>query len=345
LLNSCSNESGTDFLEDEEVTLRMTPEEQQFVDDINLKTDDLDQMLRGVTNTVYSIETFVSDASLLLNVRYSRENVNFNEQEVLETCLTSDKTSLTAPESRTLYTDIYNAVVTQSNNSSYPDIRSIGLRKSDPVNGVYDICIITTFANTNGSIVLGTPGPCIDVFGVNDDWNYTFGKCNIPDPSNAADQLSQEVNNFILANPSVVLSPPPPYNSVGDILIVNVVDSTPFLSEVINPNDNMANDNYLDYLVFNADPAFPNYDECIPDDEMDFYYCAALDLLNDYNPNIYEYINISSHIFANGNFIGKKWHNFNSTYGLPVYYDWPVVSISDGPLNVSELKTNISGVL
>lgn len=323
----------------------MSPEEQQFVDDINLKTHNLDQMLRGNTNDSYAIEDFVNDASLLLNVRYTRESTAYTQQEVLETCISSDKTTLTAAESRTLYTDIYNVIVAQTGTLTCPDLRSIGLKKSDPVNGVYDICIITTIANSSSSVLLGNPNSCNAVFGADDDWNFAIGKCNIPGNSGAADQLTKEVNNYILANPSVVLSPPPPYNSVGDILIINVVDITPFLPEVINPNDNINNDNYLDYLVFNAEPAFQNYDECIPDDEMDFYYCAALDLLNDYNPNIYEHINISAYIFWNANASGKKFHNFNSTYGLPVYYDWPGVCITDGPIIVSELKTSIFGVL
>ena len=56
LLNSCTKDSDLSPLDDQEVDLRMSPEEQQFVDDINLKTHNLDQMLRGNTNDSYAIE-------------------------------------------------------------------------------------------------------------------------------------------------------------------------------------------------------------------------------------------------------------------------------------------------
>ena len=66
---------------------------------------------------------------------------------------------------------------------------------------------------------------------------------------------------------------------------------------------------------------------------------------DDYNPIIYEQINISAYIFWNANALGKKFHNFNTNYGQPVYYDWPGDCITDGRIIFSELKTSISGVL
>lgn len=120
-----------------------------------------------------------------------------------------------------------------------------------------------------------TPPTNCDVYGPNDSWysNWNTGKC---DGSNsgkdAADALGEEINQ---RNPL-------PNNHLYFVnieqAIINPIGQEPY--DLTNPNDPNPGDGYRESLVYKSWTDVLSHPVCLPEFEMEWYYCNLRNLIN-----------------------------------------------------------------
>ncbi len=140
-------------------------------------------------------------------------------------------------------------------------------------NNSANIQVNTTFG-INPLLIYGSFDP-------EDDWLYgdDLGKC---DHSITESDAAEEIE-FKLNNPENPPQPPP-----GGYYYYDEIEYKDIWPEDWpNPNDNIPNDNMYDYLVFICynNGWMPNYHECLPYNEMNFYLSGTSQVINNYSPD------------------------------------------------------------
>ncbi len=145
------------------------------------------------------------------------------------------------------------------------------------------------------NIITGPQYDCVDSFEQGDSWYCCQQKGNCLDPmydglADASDVLEQKINQILRAQL--------PFNNVLDmslaitdgILIDHIFTQFPSYIDIdfLNPNDDQPGDDYRDYRMYQK---FAIGDEienipCLSDEDMDFYLCELLEIIEEIGEQI-----------------------------------------------------------
>jgi|GEM_PF-4544813 len=173
------------------------------------------------------------------------------------------------------------------------------------------------------------PSSC-NVFGATDFWywGYAAGRCceGGGEGIDAADVLAQEIN-FRRPLPNNHL-----YFTDIEGLNLDPVAAQPFYME--NAYDDNPNDGRRDFLVFLAtQEELDSGADCIPPDDMDWYYCNILDIAAQYTPSgkTFSHLTLEDELIFWGD--DPRFHYGIMYYGTSVMCDCPPY-VPVGPLSV-----------
>lgn len=307
--------------------------------ELTTRLERIDGYLKGTDKYNYQLSSFLDDASLLMNLRYAREKQNTGQT------LITDCVSFTASDTDfiSLYINLWESLKTihegRENEAQY--IRSIYFEdnSSDEDEEVcIKVVIATEGTNTGGggvNLPFGTTPNCDADFSSGNNYNWTSGGCSSMPISDADYEIETGVNNIIAQNPNVTLTPQPPYQITGYTVqeLWIVADWLTINSGDINPEDND-----IDYRIFRRSEALPNYGGCLTSEQLSYYYCEAIKLVYESNPNPWTYLIQSIEVQPDGipcdPDCSSILHRYIINYTQPIYV-WGPTDTFDSPTDLS----------
>ena len=139
------------------------------------------------------------------------------------------------------------------------------------------------------------------ILGFHNDWWWGFGNgsCNGQNQmSDAAEELQEQLNRRAVAIndldviPCSSTDPPVCTSTYYPTSVESVVDGV--FPGYLNPDDVTPNDNHRDFLLYENNPQFDDWDnkKCIVIDDMDFYFDGAVQLIDIHRPTGKDFISV-----------------------------------------------------